>query len=66
METAVQSYKVLTMVGKSPFSDDSKLEVGGEETDGAVTKIKLGFIGIVALAAIGSGSEYMKGGTDPS
>lgn len=58
METAIQSYKVLTMVGKSPFSDGSKQEVGGEETDGAITKFNLGIIGMVALAAIASGSEY--------
>jgi hypothetical protein len=58
METAIQSYKVLTMVGKTPFSDGSKQEVGGEETDGAITKFNLGIIGMVALAAIASGSEY--------
>lgn len=59
METAVQSYKVLTMVGKSPFSNASKTEVGGQETDGVITKFNLGLIGIVALAAIVSGSTYM-------
>lgn len=58
METAVQSYKVLTMVGKSPFANGAKETVGGEETDGAITNFNLGIIGIVALVAIASGSEY--------
>jgi hypothetical protein len=57
METAIQSYKILTTVGKSPFADREKTTVGGEETDGAITQFNMGIIGIVALAAIASGSE---------
>jgi hypothetical protein len=57
METAIQSYKILTMVGKSPFVDGNKTTVGGEETDGAITQLNLGIIGIVALVAVTSGSE---------
>jgi hypothetical protein len=58
METAVQSYKILTLIGKSPFADNDKKTVGGEETDGAITKFNLGIIGAVALLAIDSAREY--------
>ncbi len=56
MEAAVQSFTVLRMIGQSPFGE-GKFAVVGEETDGAVTGFSLGFMGIVALVAIGSGSE---------
>jgi hypothetical protein len=58
METAVQSYKILTLIGKSPFADNDKKTVGGEETDGAITKFNLGIIGAVAFLAIASAREY--------
>ncbi|KAG7343426.1 hypothetical protein IV203_021371 [Nitzschia inconspicua] len=59
MDTVVQSYKVLTMIGKSPFSDDRNQIVGGEDTDGAVTKFNLWVIGTLALVAVGSGIASM-------
>ena len=55
MDTAVQSYKVLTMIGKNPLTGPN--EVGGEETDSVVNKVTLGFFGIVAITAIVSGGE---------
>ena len=55
MDTAYQSYKVLSKIGKSPF--DGPNEVGGEETDSVVTKVTIGVFGIVAITAIVSGGE---------
>jgi hypothetical protein len=55
MDTAYQSYKILSAIGKSPFEGDN--EVGGEETDSVVTRFTLRFFGIVAIAAIASGGE---------
>ena len=62
----VKSYMVLKSIGKSPFgagtTDDTpptEMTVEGEDTDSVVTSVAIGFIGMLALAAIGSGSTYL-------
>ena len=55
MDTAYQSYKVLSKIGQNPLVGDN--EVGGEDTDSVVTRVTLGFFGIVAITAIASGGE---------
>jgi hypothetical protein len=53
MNAAIKTYKILRSIGQSPFGDEPNT-VKGEETDSVVTAAGLGFIGMVALAAVGS------------
>ena len=58
MDSAVQTYHVLSCIGKSPYEiGKDAVRVGGENTDSLVTGVGMGVIGLGALAGIGSGSR---------
>ena len=54
-DNVVKSYMVMKSIGKSPFGTEPDT-VEGEDTDSVVNSIAVGFIGTLALVAIGSGS----------
>jgi hypothetical protein len=59
-ENVVKSYMVIKSIGKSPFGSEPDT-VEGEDTDGVVNSVAIGFIGTLALVAIGSGSTLQNG-----
>jgi hypothetical protein len=60
MDAAIKSFTILRSIGQSPFGDEPNT-VKGEATDSVVTSTGLGFMGLVALAALGSAGTWIFG-----